>query len=322
MTPTDRRALLLYLCVALSLAFVDHRIRRDAFRDHVVTEYIPSVIEGTSGAPAKYRVLMPYALDAAARATGQDPYLVFLWSELLFIAASLVMVHVYLRLWFTAGASIAGTLALAALLPLTFPNTWAHPDSFPDLFLFTAGCYAVAARRDGLLAGILIVGMFNRETMGFLLVLRLLDRPPGWRRPAAALPLVILGVTVVAVYVGLRWARGFEHYEMWMVPRNVEYMKVLPAGFDPYTRVAGFFWVVLLVPAAWFAWTAMRQPGAPSFFRSAAMVGALFVVVAWLFAAIIETRVFMPALPLLLPAAVGAFAPVGRGKLSPRADTA
>ena len=95
---------------------------------------------------------------------------------------------------------------------------------------------------------------------------------------------------------------------MWMVPKNLEYMRILPPGFDPYTRVAGFFWVFLLAWPGWLAFRASRQPQAPAFFRSACTIAALFVVVAWLFAAVIETRVFVPVLPLLLPGAVAAFA--------------
>jgi hypothetical protein len=307
MSSVDRRALIVYLCVTISLAFVDHRVRREQYREHTVTEYIPSVLAGVSGAPAKYRVLMPYALDAASRRSGADPYTIFLFSELAAIAAALVITHTYLRVWFTPAAAAGGTLALAALLPLTFTNTWAHPDTFPDLALFTAGCYAVAARRDRLLAIILLVGMFNRETMGFVAILWGIDRAPEWRRPATLRTAVLLFGICAAVYVGLRWARGFEHYEMWMVPKNLQYSRILPAGFDPYTRFAGFFWIVVLAAPAWFAFSAARQPGAPRYFRSAWLVAMLFITIAWLFAAIIETRVFVPAMPLLLPGAVAAF---------------
>jgi hypothetical protein len=308
MTALDRRALVLYICVAVSVAFVDHRVRRERFREHVVTEYIPSVIAGTSGAPAKYRVLMPYVLDGVARRTRADRYVLFLLSEFVFVAASLMVTHAYLRQWHSASAAAGGTFALAALMPLTFTNTWAHPDTFPDLFLFTAGCLAVVTRRDVLLAAILFVGMFNRETMGFLALLWARHRFPEWRQPQTSARAVVIFGVGAAVYIGLRWARGFEHYEMWMLSQNLESMKVLPAGFDPYTRIAGFFWLILVGVPGSLAFTAARQPGSPPFFRHAFEIAALFVVVAWLFAAIIETRVFLPVLPLLLPAATAAFA--------------
>jgi hypothetical protein len=303
------RVVVVYFCVAVSLAFVDHRVRREQYRQHVIAEYIPSVLAGTSGAPAKYRVLMPYALDYTIRRSGADGYTLFLFVELAFIFASLLVTHAYLAYFFPTPAALAGTLALAAFLPLTFTNSWAHPDTFPDLVLFTAGCLAVAARRDLLVAALLLVGLFNRETMGFVAVLWAVERLPEWRSRATAGAAVLIFAVSAAVYVGLRIARGFEHYEMWMLPRNLSYVTVLPEGFDPYTRVFGFFWILLLVVPLWLAWHGARSEGAPTFFRSGLIVAALFTVVAWLFAAIVETRVFVPMLPLLLPGAVAAFAP-------------
>ena len=308
MSSLDRHALLIYLCVTVSLAFVDHRVRREAYRDHVVTAYIPSVIAGTSGAPAKYRVLTPFALDRLTRRTGADPYLLFLAWELVFIFGSLAITHAYLRWWYTPAVSAGGTLALAAMLPLTFTNSWAHPDTFPDLFLFTAGCLAVAARKDAWLAVILAIGMLNRETMGFVGLLWLIVHQKEWRVPSVRRRALGLVAICAAAYAAPRWARGFEHYQMWMFDRNLDYLKVLPPGFDPFTRVAGFFGIVLLGVPAWLAFKAARDPRNPSFFGSALIVAAAFILVACLFAAIIETRVFTAVLPLLLPGAVAVFA--------------
>jgi hypothetical protein len=307
MSSVTGRAIGLYLCIGLSLAFLDHRVRREQHRAHVVSEYNPSVIAGTSGAPAKYRVLMPFTLDYVSRHTGADPYSVFLLSELLFIVASLIVTHFYLRQWFTAPTAVAGTLAVASFLPLTFTNSWAHPDTFPDLLFFTGGCLAVAARRDALLVAILLAGLFNRETIVFVALLWGLERLPEWRRRTTLVPAAaIFGITI-AVYVGLRLVRGFEHYDMWMVEKNWSSLRVLPPGFDPYTRLFGFFWIFLVAIPFWVAWSGARRPGVPAFFLNGVIVAGLFSIIAWLFAAIVETRVFVPVLPLLLPAAVAGF---------------
>ena len=84
-------------------------------------------------------------------------------------------------------------------------------------------------------------------------------------------------------------------------------LKPLPPGFDPYTRVGVYFWLVLLSGPVSLAIAGARRPAAPVFFRSALAVALLHVVVVWCFAAIAETRVFVPVLPLLLPPALHVF---------------
>jgi hypothetical protein len=307
-TGFDRAALLLYVSVAVSLGFLDHRVRREQYREHVVTQFVPSVIDGTAGAPAKYRVLSPYALDWLFARTQTDRYLLFLVYELAFIFTALVATHWYLRCWFAPQAALAGTLALATLLPLTFTNSWAHPDTFPDLTLFALGALAVASRRDLLLAVILFVGMFNRETMGFLALLWMVERLRQDRGARTVARAAALCAVCAAVYVGVRWVRGFEHYRMFMLDENLKMLKLLPPGFDPYTRVAGYFWAALLAVPAALAFSGARRAGAAPFFTSALVVAAVYTTVVWLFAAIIETRVLIPVLVLLLPGAVYEFA--------------
>ena len=223
--------MLLYGAFAVALAFLDHRVRR--FPQHVVTEYIPSVLAGTSGAPAKYRVLMPYGLDGLTRWTGGEPYMVFLVVELLSILLALVALHVLLRNWFTPRAALAGVAGAAALLPITFTNSWAHPDTFPDLALFALGCHFIVRGQAAAMAGVLFVGMFNRETLGFLLVLWTLEHWLPTRSRAQTARLLMLAAVCVGVYFGIRWARGFETYRLLMIAENLQMLKILPPGFDP-----------------------------------------------------------------------------------------
>lgn len=296
----DWLALLLFASVAAALAFVDFRVRR--FPDHVVTKYIPGVLDGTYGAPGIYRILVPYSIDFLARVTSLEPLTVFLATRLLFVYAALVTTHVYLRQWYSAPVAIGATLGAAALLPLTFTNSWAHPDSFPELFLFTLGCLAVARRWDWLFWPILVLATLNRETSAFLVLLWGCYRLPGsWSRNDLA-RFMAFGATWAVIFGGLRWLRGLQHYQYLMVWENLAVLKLLPEGYDLYTRVSGYFWLVLLVPAALLAWRGTRGEETPSFMRRALPVAAMFVVTAFLISAIIESRIFLPLFPLLLPA--------------------
>ncbi len=310
MTREDRAASVLYLSVAFAVGFVDFTVRQ--YQAHPVTEYIPGVLAGTYGAPAIYRVLAPYLIDAFNRLSRLDPLTGFLLLRVVFIYAALVITHAYLRVWYSAAASTGGTLALVAMLPLTFTNSYAHPDSFPELVLFTLGCLLIARQRDLLFFVVLVLATLNRETAVFLVLVWACDRLPGrWGRADIARA-VAFGLTWLAIYAGVRWLRGFQHYQYWMLDANVRLLKPLPEGYPPYKRLVGCFWVVLLAPSAWLAVRGARMSGTPAFMLRTLPVAALFFVVCFTISTVSETRIFLPMFPLLLPAAVRVFAqPVG-----------
>jgi hypothetical protein len=295
----DAIAVALYLSVTLAVGFADHRMRR--FPDHVITNYMPAVLAGTYGAPAIYRPLSPWLYTRFADLTGWTPLVSYLVFKGITIFSSLLAMHLLLRTWFSAATSLAGTLGVAALVPLTFTNSWSHPDSFTELLIFSIGCRLVARRRDWWLAVVLAIGMLNRETTGFLTLLWACDRwSERWHRQTWLKAAAYAGI-VAGVYIGIRQLRGFEHYKYWMFWENLQVLHLLPSGFDPFLRVAGLFWLVLLLlPAILSIWAA-RQADLPSFMRCSIITAGAFLLVSWTLAAIIETRVLMPLFPLLVP---------------------
>ena len=64
-------AMAVYAAAAVATGFVDLRVR--SYPDYAYQTYIPAVIDGTYGAPAIYRVLMPFGFDWLVRATGAAP---------------------------------------------------------------------------------------------------------------------------------------------------------------------------------------------------------------------------------------------------------
>lgn len=302
MKRTDRVAFAIYLSLAVALGFMDHRVRR--FPDHVMTTYVPQVVQGTAEAPGRYRVLAPFLIDAAVRATGAPPMIVFLVLRLSAIYAALVAMHLYLRRWYPSTIAFGGTALLAALLPLTFTNSWAHPDSMVELVLFTAGCTALVARRDGWFLALLILGALNRETSGFLLVLWAWQRLSSeWSRRMLG-RVAGVGAAWVAVFAGLRWLRGMAHYDYWMLPTNLAVLAPLPANYDPYVRVSGYMWLALSIPLVALAVSGARRFGWSSYFGRTVGVAGLLLVVGFVISSVIESRIFTPLFPLLLPAAL------------------
>lgn len=308
-------ALVLYVSVAVALGFMDHRVRR--FAEHAVTTYIPEVVQGTADPPGRYRVLAPFLIDGMQRVVGGSPLITFLIIRLLVIYAALVATHVYLRRWYDSFAAVCGTLLLAALLPLTFTNSWAHPDSMFELLLFTGGCIAIVDRRDGWFVAWLVAAALNRETSAFLLILWAWNRLASGDWAVAWLRVAGIGALWAGITGGLRWVRGFEHYQYWMLPTNLANLIPLPANFDPYVRVSGYMWLLLSLTILGFAALGVRRSGSCSYFGRTLGVAGLLLVTGLAISSTIESRIFIPLLPLLLPAALAGIGAAPAEPVSP-----
>jgi hypothetical protein len=76
-----------------------------------------------------------------------------------------------------------------------------------------------------------------------------------------------------------------------------------PVERDLYYRLFGWFFVALVLPLV--VLIARSWDSQPRFMRVAAgVVTPLFLIVSVLFSSIIETRIFTPLLPLLVPGAL------------------
>jgi hypothetical protein len=284
----------LYLLLALASGFVDLRVR--AYPDLAVTRYIPEVVAGTADAPGLYRVLVPYIFTWIVGAVDADPMTVWHVTRLAAFLLAWLSLHAYLRTWFSPGEAVLGVFVAAALLPLTYTNSWPHPDHIPELALFTLGCLAIARHSDAAFFVVLALATLNRETAVFLVPLHAVAAPitrTRLRRSALALGLW------ASIYLGLRAIRGFRSYEYWQFWRNLEFLQLLPPPYDPYYRAYAWFGIAL---AGVLAWVALRgRAGQPLFVRRAPIVVPLFFLVSLTLSSIIETRILTPVLPLLLP---------------------
>jgi hypothetical protein len=92
-----------------------------------------------------------------------------------------------------------------------------------------------------------------------------------------------------------------------MLNQNLAVLKILPANFDPYTRIVGYLGVVFLAIPAYLAIAGGRMAAAP-LSRRAVPVAGVFVAVAMMFSAVAESRIFLPVVPMLLPGALRVFA--------------
>lgn len=299
MTRTDVYCILLYLSLAIATGFADLRMRPHTGK--VVTEYIPGVVANTEYAPGTYRVLAPLVVDKAASLTGASLQNTWYVTRLLFIFAAFCCLHVYLRTWFTPATTLAGVALTAGTLPLTFTNSWPHPDSIPELALFALGAMAIARQKDLLFALVLPLAALNRETSAFLVLLYAVARPI---TRGHVLRTAAFGLEWFAIYAGLRAMRGIRHYDYWQAARNWSDLGLLPDNYDPYYRAYAYFVVFLFGPMLYLALRALRERDAPLFVRRALLVVPCFVAVGFMFSNIIESRIFTPLYVMVLPAAL------------------
>jgi len=281
--------------LVIASGFADFRIRQSP--EYAYTEYIPRVIDRSYGAPAIYRVLVPYANTWIVYATGLSPAMVWHLTRLLWFALAYCAIYALIRTWFSSSEALAAVCAVAASLPLTYTNSWAHPDSIPELALFSAGCFCIVRGLDAWFVLVVIAAALNRETSAFLVAAYAFARSLTWPHVCRTAGIAAIWL---AIFVGLRLWRGVEHYDYWQLARNLEFMKLLPPAYDIYKRFYAWFLVILAGPACLVVarnWRVVPDPA-----RRLLAAAIPMLVVALLFSSIIETRIFIPLYPLLLPA--------------------
>ena len=286
--------------MGVATGFVDLRAR--AYPERPYVEFIPRVVDGSADAPERYRVLVPFALDVLAKATGLSPAAAWHLSRLALFVAAYFIFLAYLRTWFSEPFALLGTAMVAATLPLTFTNSWAHPDHAAELALFTGACLAIARDRTAWVFSLLAVATLNRETAAFLVPLYLVAGPLTRKRLFVT---GLLALEWASIYGGLRAWRGFAQYDYLQVWRNLDFLQLLPSGFDPYYRAYAWFGVLLFGGLVFVALRGSRT-SRPEFATRALLVVPLMAAVAFVWSSIIETRIFTPLYPLVLPAVISA----------------
>jgi hypothetical protein len=293
----------LYVALATAMGFVDYNIRQ--YPERGFKEYTPEVLEGRAVAPAKYRIFGPQAYAFVGRMSHlptRETWVLFRW---LCLFGSLLAFHVYLSTWFDRGWATAGSILAMALLPLTFANSWAHPDHLTELLLFTLGCLCIARRWDLAFAGVLLANALNRETSLFLVPLYFLAQPATVRHVAKS---AAFGGLWVAVYVGLRWYFGYGTYDASdAIGNNIKALtlQLLGRDYPPYHRLFGWFFAALAIPLAWM--TVSTWKSQPRFAKVAtAIVAPAVLLLGFLISSFVEPRIFTPLLPLLIPGALRA----------------
>ncbi len=247
------------------------------------------------------RVLMPAVMAGLVKVPPLNWDRAFSLSRLVLIALTYLAFHCYLRGWFAPAGAMAGTLFVAATVPLTFNNWYEFPTDFPEILTYTLGLWCIRERRLVALGVTIFLGTLNRETAMFLPLIFLFTRFGEVRPARLSVEVLLVGLTWLVPFAFLRWWTGIGFRQPYAnsTAHNLPGLMHFFLNYNLFNNylfyfyLYGVFWVLPF--ASW-----SRQP---QFLRRALLSVLAFVVVYVFFGGFLnEPREIVNLYPLLVPA--------------------
>ncbi len=247
------------------------------------------MVGGGAPAPNQYRPLIPWLAEGLLRLLpGLEAKDVYMGLRAAVTGLTLYLFDRYLRVWFTRAAAAAGALCLGALLPFTYLYVVQESDPI-NLLVFVLAFWALAAERDLLLLPLVLIGTLNRETTAMIPAVYFAAR--SGRRPPVevASRTAALAAAWAGVYGALLWSYGVREYycDPVMLGWNL-------SQWGPTLRavlVFGVMWVLAVVAAR----------DGPLVLRRTLWLVPPFIVLHYVVALVLETRLFLPLAPVVMP---------------------
>jgi len=263
-------------------------------------------VKGTSGSREdpvvrihSSRVLFPFLMQVP-QALGVAAEHSFSLIRLLSIFLALMISHWFLLHWFDDALAFAGTLFMAATLPLTFTEWFEIPTDFVEIIIFTLGIWAIYRSKFALVCVLTLIGTLSREStavLPFFLFFSVFERKSlKW-----LLPVVSAGLCWLIPLLILRWWVGaFEAHGYGLgIRHNIEGLSQLLMNPHPYNNY--LFWIYLF--GAFWILPYLRWKAQPGFFKRL-LVAIPFVVIVYVVVGgyFNEPRELVNLYPILVPA--------------------
>lgn len=294
---TKRDKLILWLLIGVSAYLVIDDIWRLAFAEGAI---LPKRIEAHNDiiagglAPYRYRVLVPHIVEAGIQSLSNRldyatafllVYAVYFFAA---IAALLISLYLYLKIWLTDNVALVG--CLFAAITLTAGFRYFYPYSFLEVALFTIGLNLIYHRKDAWLIPLVIIASLTRETSIFIVIAYIVHNRKV--SPVA----IVLSLIWLAVFFGLRYWLGDT-------PRSVTVAEIWAENSSPRGLYEGAVNGLVFFGVLWFATIAhVRQ--SPPYLKSMVLVGLLYLATVLIFGRWEETRLLMLLYPIVLPLAL------------------
>lgn len=297
---------ILFASIATLICFSERTpIHRPEFKTETIREfnlYYNGVVSAALPGPYAYRILVPYAVYGIASVVPVSPIDIDFVLKFFLLLFCQIIFHSFLRSYLGEWESFAGVLLLDLLL--LFSLSYIHGPSvletgdIANALVFISILLLLHQNKFVLLCAVAALGMLNRETpIALVPVVFLQDRfaHRGWHR--SAILLLILG----AVYLVPRLLIESPSSNWFLfegIPWNIPFV----AENFAKPLVANVRLLVLLGPLLLLAFSRFQEQ--PVFFKHAAILVPIFLLVHYVLATIIEARLWMPLFVVLIPMAM------------------
>lgn len=311
---SGRRSIIYWLAIWLAAMLTyDYYSRiEDPFMDARMTLH-HEIVSGTAPYQYRYRLLVPTAAEGLARAFQRAPMVSYrpivpplAYSKRAFVLAYGALNFAGLAILFWSVGELVAQLfgselswlavALSAILvSFTFRNHYYHPWSFWEGALYGVGLLLIHQRRLWLFAGLSLVGLMNRETSVFLILILFVTAFPNYTSREMRFAIGTLAA----------WVAGFFllHY----------FVGYRPSTFFLETALAGNrenAWFALLLNGLMVGIVSplilRGMVTGPRLIRRAALVLPMYFALLLVIGYWWEVRYWITAIPIVVPALIAA----------------
>jgi hypothetical protein len=261
------------------------------------------------------RILMPAVMAGLASAGVDWPY-AFALTRLGTIVAAYAIFHWYLSGWFPFHLAVAGTLFVAATIPLTFNNWFEVPTDFPEIATFALGMSFIRDHRIGPLCLVIFMGTLNKETTIFLPLIFLACHVDTKRPRSTWMATLLTGLAWLVPYAALRWWTGAPLLGLYglTIDHNVVGLSHCFVNWNPYNNYLFYLWLF----GGFWLFPVLAYRRLPSILRRALLTTPAFLVVFVAFGGYLdEPRAIVSLYALLVPAGLFALAPASARGAAP-----
>jgi len=299
---------LLVLAISLSIitSYFHHHLYVSAPNLELLSIDHLKVVQGYAEAPMQYRPAPYFMAQTLLNVTvrfglpNNSYTLVLCYFILQFVATTLCYLALlkFLSKWFDLKRSILGLCFLVAVNPLAEFQYYHQPGDPWNFLFFLLGYIAIARRRDAWLWPIIFIGVPFRETVLLLIPAHFAARVG----EAPVRKIILWTLALCAAWliptIALRLVFGFQ--ENYMVGKLIR--SGLPSVlYFNLTRPEGWLVLFLYFNVLWLA-LPLTWRRLPKTIRRMFVIVPIFLIVHLFWGRLIEGRLYMPLMPLFLPA--------------------